>query len=185
MSYRITVFGGSQTKPGDPVYQQALQLGCLIGQSGYTALTGGYIGTMEAVSRGAAEAGGHVVGVTCDEIETWRPVKPNPWLTEELRFPTLHQRLIALIENCDGALALPGGVGTLVEISLMWNLLLIAAIKPRPLIAIGSGWQAVFDQFYSSQDNFISPSQRRWLHFAPDVETAFRQLQEMLTSGKV
>ena len=65
------------------------------------------------------------------------------------------------------------------------NLLLITAIKPRPLIAIGSGWQSVFDQFYSSQDIFISPSQRDWLHFAPDVATAFRQLQEMLTSGKV
>ncbi len=121
MTIRITVFGGSQPKPGDPVYQQALHLGELIASSGYIVLTGGYIGTMEAVSRGAAEAGGHVIGVTCDEIEAWRPVRPNPWLTEEMRFPTLRQRLFALVDNCDGALALPGGVGTLAEISLMWN----------------------------------------------------------------
>ena len=112
MSIRITVFGGSQPKPGEPAYEDALRLGSLIGQAGYTVLTGGYIGTMEAVSRGAAEAGGHVIGVTCDEIEAWRPVKPNPWVTEEMRFPTLHQRLFALIDNCDAALALPGGVGT-------------------------------------------------------------------------
>ena len=50
MNYRVTVFGGSQPKPGDPVYQDALHLGKLIAQAGYTLLTGGYIGTMEALS---------------------------------------------------------------------------------------------------------------------------------------
>ena len=55
---RITVFGGSQPKPGDEDYQQALRLGALLGSAGFTVLTGGYVGTMEAVSRGAAENGG-------------------------------------------------------------------------------------------------------------------------------
>jgi uncharacterized protein (TIGR00730 family) len=185
MTIRITVFGGSQPKPGDPVYEQALHLGKLIGGAGYTVLTGGYIGTMEAVSRGAAEAGGHVIGVTCDEIEAWRPVRPNPWLTEEMRFPSLHQRLFALVDHCDAALALPGGVGTLAEISLMWNQLLAAIIPPRPLITIGTGWQAVFDQLYVFNGSFIPQVQRKWLRHASDVDTAFRQLQEMLSSGKV
>jgi hypothetical protein len=103
---RVTVFGGSN--PGERDYEQALQLGRLLGLAGCTVLTGGYIGTMEAVSRGAAEGGGHVVGVTCDEIEAWRPVRPNPWVQEEMRYPTLRQRLFALIENCDAAIALPG-----------------------------------------------------------------------------
>ena len=185
MTARITVFGGSQPRPDDPAYEQALQLGKLLGGAGYTVLNGGYIGTMEAVSRGAAEAGGHVIGVTCDEIEAWRPVKPNPWLNEQMRFPTLAQRLIALIGNCDAALALPGGVGTLAEISLMWNQLLAAIIPPRPLITIGAGWQAVFDQLLASHGNYIPQAQRKWLHHSPDVCTAFRQLQEMLSSGKV
>ena len=185
MPYRITVFGGSQPKPGESAYEQALHLGSLIGEAGYTVLTGGYIGTMEAVSRGASEAGAHVIGVTCDEIEAWRPVKPNPWVAEEIRFPTLRQRLYALIESCDAALALPGGVGTMTEISLMWNLLLTAAIPPRPLITIGSGWRAVVSQLYAHNGNYIPPLQRQWLHQAPNVATAFRQLQELLTSGKV
>jgi uncharacterized protein (TIGR00725 family) len=185
MTYRITVFGGSQPNPGDPVYSQGLYLGRLIAEAGYIVLTGGYIGTMEAVSRGAAEAGGHVFGVTCDEIEAWRPVKPNSWLTEELRFPTLRLRLSTLIDQCDGALALPGGVGTLAEITLMWNQLLTAAIPPRPLITIGTGWQSVFDQLYFSNGCFIPEVQRQWLHHAPNVETAFHHLQEMLSSGKV
>ena len=70
-------------------------------------LTGGYIGTMEAASRGAAEAGGHVIGVTCQEVETWRRVTPNAWVLEEWRYPTLHERLLALIDGCDAAIALP------------------------------------------------------------------------------
>ena len=112
-SKRVTVFGGSTPRAGEPAYEEALQLGRLLGQKGCVVLTGGYIGTMEAVSRGAAENSGHVIGVTCDEIETWRQVGPNKWVQEELRFATLRERLYALIENCDAAIALPGGIGTL------------------------------------------------------------------------
>jgi uncharacterized protein (TIGR00725 family) len=160
-------------------------LGKLLAQAGYTVLNGGYIGTMEATSRGAAEAGGHVIGVTCDQIEAWRPVKANPWVTEEWRFPTLRERLFALIESCDAALALPGGVGTLVEITLMWNLLLTHVLPPRPIILIGPGWQATIQQFLSAQGSNIPESQRQWISFAPNVDSAFRQLQELLSDGKV
>jgi uncharacterized protein (TIGR00725 family) len=160
-------------------------LGRLLAQAGYTVLNGGYIGTMEATSRGAAEAGGQVIGVTCDQIEAWRPVKANPWITEEWRFPTLRERLFALIESCDAALALPGGVGTLVEITLMWNLLLTGILPPRPIVLIGPGWQATIQQFLSAQGDMIPDSQRRWISFAPSVDSAFRQLQELLSDGKV
>jgi hypothetical protein len=166
----VTVFGGS--RPDEQDHTQALQLGRLLGGAGYAVLTGGYIGTMEAVSRGAAEAGGHVIGVTCDEIEAWRPVSPNRWVMEERRFPTLRQRLFALIEGCDAAIALPGGPGTLTEIMEMWNHLLIGALPPRPLILVGPGWQATLKIFYRSFDSYIPAEQRRWVTFAPDVEQA-------------
>jgi len=181
----ITVFGGSQPKPGEPVYLEAQHLGNLLGGLRYTVLNGGYIGTMEAVSKGAAEVGGHVIGVTCDEIEAWRPVKPNSWITEELRFSTLRQRMFALIDSCDAALALPGGIGTLTEVSMMWNHLVTDAITPRPLIVIGAGWEAVINAFYTFHSNFIPENQRIWLHKAIDVDDAVRQLREMLSSGKV
>jgi len=185
MPARITVFGGSQPKPGDPVYQDALHLGQLLAGAGYTVLNGGYIGIMEAVSRGAAEAGGHVIGVTCDEIEAWRPVKANPWVTEEWHFSTLHERMLALIKNADAFLALPGGVGTLAEITLSWNQLIAGVLSPRPLILIGSGWQATVRKFLAEQDLFIPEVQRQWVSFTPDVYSAFQRLQEMLSNGKV
>jgi uncharacterized protein (TIGR00730 family) len=178
---RITVFGGAQPQPGEPAYAEAQRLGQRLGEAGYTVLTGGYIGTMEAVSRGAAEAGGRVIGVTCEEIETWRGVKCNPWVHEELRFKSLRQRLFALIEECDAALALPGGTGTLAEISIMWNHLLTDAITPRPLILIGPGWQATFTVFFDSLGEYVPEIHRRWLTFAPDVDAAITQVQAVFS----
>jgi uncharacterized protein (TIGR00725 family) len=173
---KVTVFGGSRPKPGEMAYEEAVYLGKLLGSAGYTVLTGGYIGTMEAVSRGAAEAGAHVVGITCDEIEHWRPVQCNPWVKEERRFPTLRRRIFALIDECDAALALPGGPGTLAEVSIMWNHLLTEAIAPRPLVLIGQGWKATLEQFFRSFDDYIPESQRAWLFFAQDGVAAVEHL---------
>lgn len=168
----ITVFGGSQPKEDDPAYLEAFELGRLIAQAGHIVLTGGYIGTMEAVSRGANEAGGHVVGVTCEEIERWRPVKPNRWVKEERRRSSLQERLTELIWGCDSAIALPGGPGTLTEIALTWNLMIVESLPRRPLVLVGAGWQTVLNQFISSFDIYLPPYQRDLLQYAPDVQTA-------------
>ena len=168
----ISVFGGSQPKPGSLAYEEARTLGSLLAQRGHTVLTGGYIGTMEAVSHGASEAGGHVIGVTCGEIERWRDVAPNRWVKEEWRKQTLVERLQVLIRECDAAIALPGGPGTLTEISLMWNLMIVESMHRRPLVLVGSGWQSVFDQFYTNLDIYIAEKQRELVSFAKDVETA-------------
>ncbi len=175
---RITIFGGSAPKPGSPAYQQAYRLGQMIGEAGHIALTGGYIGTMEAVSRGCAEAGGHVIGVTCDQIEAWRPVKPNQWVLEEMRYPSLHDRLLALIIECDAAIALPGGVGTLAEFVMMWNLMQTASIPTRPLVLIGEGWAEMIEAVYRGQDSYIPETHRTQVHLADNVESAFHTLME-------
>lgn len=172
----ITVFGGSFPKPGTPDYQQAYRLGQLIGLGGHSVLTGGYIGTMEAVSRGCAEAGGHVIGVTCDQIEAFRPIAPNQWVQEERRFPTIDQRIAALIDGCDAAFALPGSVGTLTEITIMWNQMQTRSIPARPLILIGPGWQAVFEAMFSQMGEYTPPENRSLLAFALDVEQAYQFL---------
>ena len=173
----ITVFGGAQPQPNSPAYEEARLLGGLLAQRGHTVLTGGYIGVMEAVSRGASEAGGHVIGVTCEDIESWRKVKASAWVKEERRKKTLIERLQVLIEGCDAAIALPGGVGTLTEISLMWNLMIVESLPRRPLILIGSGWQSTFDQFFTSFETYMPVHQRDLLKFAEDVNTAVEMLE--------
>ena len=173
-----TVFGGSAPKPNSPAYNDALMLGKLLAERGHSVMTGGYIGTMEAVSRGASEVGGHVIGLTCEEIESWRDVRPNQWIKEEWRYATLKERLNALIEKCDAAFALPGGPGTLTEISLMWNQLIIQALPPTPLILIGKGWQTLFNQaFYIELGSYVAQNQRDLLQFAPDIQSAVQLLE--------
>ena len=174
---KISVFGGSQLKEDSTAYAEARELGKLLAERGHTVLTGGYIGVMEAVSRGASEAGGHVIGVTCEDIEVWRPIKANSWVMEEIRKKTLVERLHTLIHECDAALALPGGAGTLTEISLLWNLMIVESLHRRPLILVGRGWQSTFDQFFKEFDTYMPVHQREILSFANDVTTAIKQLE--------
>ncbi|MGA2502859.1 MAG: LOG family protein [Anaerolineales bacterium] len=165
----VTVYGGSQPPPASAAYEEAYELGKLLAQASHTVLTGGYIGTMEAVSRGAAEAGGHVIGVTCDDIEAWRAVKPNAWVQEERRFPTMQERLNELVLACDAAIALPGGPGTLTEVALTWNLMIVHSIPPKPLILTGPGWKTMMAAFFNSFEAYIPQNQRDLLKFAPDI----------------
>ena len=172
----VTIFGGSQPKEGDAAYAEAYQLGKLLAEAGHAVLTGGYIGTMEAASKGANEAGGHVIGVTCTDIERWRGVGANAWVKEERKFETLQERLDGLISGCDAAIALPGGPGTLTEVGLMWNLMVIDAIHRRPLILVGRGWQSMLDQAYAEMGVYFSENQRALVQFAPDIQTAVKTL---------
>lgn len=168
----IAVFGSSQPKEGEAAYAEARELGRLLAQAGHIVLTGGYIGTMEAVSRGAAEAGGHVIGVTCEAIERWRPVRANGWVKEEWRKGTLLERLEAIITGSEAAIALPGGPGTLTEIALTWNLMIIQSLPPRPLILVGAGWRSVFERFFEQFAAYTPPAQREYVQFAKDVQEA-------------
>ena len=180
MDKRVSVFGGSHPKPGEPSYEDALMLGRLLGQKGYTVLTGGYIGTMEAVSRGASEGGGKVIGVTCDEIEAWRPVGPNAWVQEEIRAVSVRERLSILVDECDGAISLPGGIGTLTEICMMWNLMSVNSIPTRPLILVGGGWKELFETFYKSQADYIQDMYYNMLTMAYEVEYAVQMMDERI-----
>lgn len=169
----ITVFGASAPLENSPAYQFAYQLGESLANLGHTVLTGGYMGTMEAVSKGASLAGGHVIGVTCQEIENWRSTKCNPWVAEEWREKSLHERIIRLIDNCDAAIALPGGPGTLAEIVLMLNRMQIDVFPPRPLILVGNGWQKTFETFFETQEPYISSKSKQLIHFANSIPEIF------------
>ncbi len=174
---RVSVFGGSHPQEGDEAYSEAQTLGRLLAERGHTVLTGGYIGTMEAVSRGAHEAGGHVIGVTCADIERWRPRTANRWVKEEIKRETLVERLHTLIHESDAALALPGGPGTLTEIALTWNLMIVESLHRRPLILVGRGWQSTLDQFFREFDSYMTAQQREILLFAQDVHNAVEILE--------
>ena len=136
----VTVFGSSKALPGDAVYRDALRLGRLLAEAGYALCTGGYTGVMEAVSRGAVEAGGHAIGVT---VSSWAErIRPNQWVREEIAMPDLFLRISRLTAT-DAYVAMPGGLGTLGEVALTWNLFQTESIPRRPLVLVGREWRDV------------------------------------------
>lgn len=172
----VSVFGSALPKQGEAAWQEAYDLGSLLARNGHTVMTGGYSGSMTAVSRGAAENGGHVIGVTCEEIENWRPTPANEWVKEERKMGTLVDRIQALIRSADAILALPGGIGTLTEISVAWNLLAIESVRDLPIILIGPAWQKTITTFLDQAGRLVPPKDRGHLSFAADINAALDQI---------
>ncbi len=173
---RVTIFGGTKPRPGEPEYAAAYHLGRMLAEAGHTVVTGGYMGTMEAASRGANEAGGHVIGVTCEEIERWRKTPANPWVLEERKVPSLQERMVLLMDLGECFIAMPGGVGTLAEITLLWNRMIVEAAPRRRLILVGDGWRSTFEGLFGSMDGYFPAAHRSLLTFVSDAAGAFAAL---------
>ncbi len=129
---------------------------------------------------GAAEAGGRVIGYTCETIARWHGLRPNRWVQEVVPSQTLHERVIRLIGAGDALVALPGGVGTLSEVSLSWSLMQTRELGPRPLILIGQEWQATLSTFLRVSQGYIQPVDAGLLVFADDTDRAVELVQARL-----
>jgi hypothetical protein len=139
----VAVVGASQTQPDEPDYQNGIQLGRLLVQAGLAVATGGYEGLMEAVSAGAAELGGRVIGVTAPGVFAGRS-GANRYVTEERPATTLTERIHDLLTMADAVVALPGSLGTLTELVVAWNMAFVAPFngsRPKPIVAVGDIWR--------------------------------------------
>ncbi len=141
----IAVFGASRSAPGDGLYEQGVECGRLLAEAGYAVATGGYGGLMEAVSRGAHGAGGHVVGVTAPEVFPDR-TGANSFVIEEWKAAHLMERIHEMTRLSAAAITLPGSLGTLTELVAAWNLGFVARFSggtPKPLITVGEAWRTI------------------------------------------
>jgi hypothetical protein len=160
----VTVFGSSHAEPLGQPYQTAFELGRTIAELGLTLCNGGYGGTMAAAARGAVEAGGHTIGVTCTRFGRGGP---NPHIRQEIPTFDLFDRLKTLIRLGRAYVVLPGGTGTLAELALTWELLNKSLLYgERPLIVLGDCWDPAIDCVLEAQPDAIA------LHHAPDVPSA-------------
>jgi uncharacterized protein (TIGR00730 family) len=139
----VTIFGGSKCGETDTEYQQAHRVGELLAAAGFTICTGGYLGVMEAASRGARERGGRVLGIVMNQFKT----EPNRYLTDKVATPHFYERLQRLITRSVGFVAIRGGMGTVTELSLVWNKIQTGVIQPRPLVLLGDCWRPVVEQW--------------------------------------
>lgn len=134
----VAVFGSSEPREGEPLYETARRVGSLLAAAGYDVVTGGYGGVMEGASRGAVEGGGRAVGVTCSIFASR---EPNPYLSERRETSDLVARTGTLVEAARGYVVLHGKSGTLSELTLLWALHRAGSLGPRPVILLGDAWR--------------------------------------------
>src|SRR5437764_7580821 len=116
MERMVTIFGGSKCGEDSEEYAQARCVGQLLAEAGFTICTGGYLGVMEAASRGAHERGGRVLGIVMNQFKA----EPNRYLTDKVASAHFYERLQNLITRSVGFIAIRGGIGTVKELSIVW-----------------------------------------------------------------
>jgi len=175
----VTVFGSSLPGEGSTAYLEAQRLGRLLAEAGYAVCNGGYGGLMEATARGAHEAGGHTIGITC--VLWSRPA--NPWIVEEVRAGTFSERLMTLLARGDAYIVLPGGTGTLAELALAWEMMNKGTLSKtvggrKPLLVMAPYWQPVIDCLQQEgQLNDVNPG---WVAPAMDIVTLIKTPEQAL-----
>lgn len=162
----VTIFGGSKCTEDSPEYKQAMNLGGRLAEAGFTICTGGYLGIMEAASRGAREKGGRVLGIVMNQFKH----EPNRFLTDKVATDHFYDRLQNLITRSVGFVALKGGMGTVTEISLVWNKLTTGVIGKRPLVLVGDCWKPVVEAWKTNL--VVSDRDISYLDFAETPEMA-------------
>ena len=153
----VAVLGSASIEVTDVRWRDARALGAALAERGWTVLTGGYGGLMGAVAEGAQAAGGHTVGLP---MTAWEHLTPHA-ANAELRWSADYAERIAHLLSADVAVALPGGVGTLAEASLIW-----AAAQTEPgaarLVLVGEAWRRLLDQlgrtFVIASDDLTIPT---------------------------
>jgi len=144
----VSVFGSARFGPGHQAYELGHRLGQELAQAGYGVVTGGGPGVMEAVNKGAYEAGGISVGLN---IVLPHEQKPNPYQTHSLQFRYFFVRKVMFVRYAVGFIVLPGGFGTLDELSEVLVLLQTGKVHPFPLFAMNkSYWEGLVDWISNS-----------------------------------
>lgn len=141
----VAVFGSSATIPESEEWADAQYVGARLATSGVAVITGGYGGTMEAVSQGASGEGGEVIGVTAPPLFPDR-AGPNPHVTQLVETTGLVERIGTMMDRAEGVIALPGSIGTATELLVAWNLNYLARRNGEaqlPTAAVGQGWKSV------------------------------------------
>ena len=131
----VTVFGSARIKPDDPHYELALKMGAAIARLGFTVMTGGGPGIMEAANRGAFEANG--VSVGCN-IELPFEQKPNAYQTLSLKFKYFFVRKMMFVKYSEAFIIFPGGFGTLDELFEALTLIQTRKIRDFPVVMYGT-----------------------------------------------
>jgi uncharacterized protein (TIGR00730 family) len=153
--YRVTIFGSARAKPGTIAYEETKRASKALAAMGCDIITGGGPGLMQAANEGVDAAGGaHSMGIRVDlpfEQEV------NPFVELAFEHKTFFTRLHHFVLASDAFIVAPGGIGTVLETMMIWQLLQVRHLEKTPLILVGKLWPGLVEWVRSSMLSFETP----------------------------
>jgi uncharacterized protein (TIGR00730 family) len=162
--YRVSIFGSSRIRRGDPIYEEVKKLSLQLAKMGIDIVTGGGPGLMEAANAGAVEgqieSHARSFGLS---IHLPSEEQANPFVDKVFRHRTFFSRLHHFVRLSSAFIVMPGGIGTALELFMVWQLLQVKHMKSHPLILVGTMWPPLIDWL---RENMVS----RGLVSPPDLD---------------
>jgi len=144
--YRVSIFGSSRIRRGDPIYEEVKKLSAELARMGVDIVTGGGPGLMEAANAGAVEgqveSHSRSIGVA---IHMPNEEGANPFVNKVFRHKTFFSRLHHFVRLSSAFIVMPGGIGTALELFMVWQLLQVKHVTEHPLILVGTMWTGLID----------------------------------------
>ncbi len=172
----VTIFGSARVRPGTPYYEMARRMGAACARLGFTVMTGGGPGIMQAGNQGAHEIGGRSIGVN---IELPFEQELNPYVQRSVTMRYFFTRKVVLVKYSYAFVVMPGGAGTMDEMFETMTLIQTGKLKGFPIILMGRDyWQPLMDFVHRMADEgMISPDDPELIFFTDDVDEAAAHLQ--------
>ncbi len=177
----VTVFGSARFKEDHPYYGMAREVGQRLGRAGFTVMTGGGPGIMEAANRGAKDVGGCSIG--CNIVLPMEQ-KPNPYLDRWIEFRYFFVRKVMLVKYSYAFVVLPGGFGTMDEIFECATLIQTGKIRNFPLVLMGTDYWRPLQEFICHRmvgEGTILPADCERLLFTDSVDEAMERILSAAT----
>ena len=142
--YRVAIFGSARAKPGTFVYDEVKRVATVFSEMGCDIITGGGPGLMQAANEGAASAGTpeRSVGI---RVELPFEQEVNPYVAQAFEHKTFFSRLHHFVLVSDAFVVVPGGIGTVLESLMIWQLLQVRHVENVPLIFVGKMWKGLVE----------------------------------------
>jgi hypothetical protein len=176
----VTIFGSARVTPEDPFYQKAEQLAKKLAQKGFSIITGGGPGIMEAANKGAAEGGGTSVGMN---IRLPYEQKPNPYANVNLEYKYFFIRKVMFVKYAVAYVIFPGGFGTIDELFEALTLIQTKRIKSFPVVLVGSEyWKGLWNWLKNTmlREGKILPEDLDLMTIIDEPEDVVKHIQKFV-----
>lgn len=172
---KVAIFGSARTSPDSDLYAAVERLGKKCAQRGWTVVTGGGPGTMEAANKGAAS-----VDLTRSEAEAiYLPFEEavNQYVHEYTKHADFFSRLDTF-SSCDAFIVTPGGIGTLLEMAMIYQLVQVEHIEQKPIICVGRMWRTLKTWLEDEmvENGFLSNKEMKYIHYVDRFSEAIHLL---------